>query len=694
MTLENPAEDLLLNIFEWHDWLRQRNLRLKSIRLDQPIIRHDLSRFLFRLQSLIIHSKPTLEILELSHRSDQFTDDSLREIGSCPRLKYFTLRHCQALTCDGLEAFLRMNPQLQRLRLSFISFPQSSADRLFPIIFEACPRVVHLNLSYNEWLTDASLDLIAAESDLKLKYLNISSTLVSTERIGRFIENPPPSLRYLETGSNDLPTCCQIILKFVLPSLQDPNKEIQWLAVFRLWSHFFDFDTILPDLQAAYPGEDFLFHRLVHFLSLDYDSVSESNPDSSCLLSVISFSLLSSSSSPKDTQMLVLKIISGSCRFMDINFFLGTGALPTVISLLRHSDIPNCAAELLMILASRNQDVCKIIYPTCFTEILLNHQNTSGNDLLLFLSQVVDLGLSANFLEIFGDKLDPESQLVVLDLALKIVVVAKEDESEDESEDDSVGESEDGRVGESESEDDSVGESEDGRVGESESEDDSVGESEDEEELGELKLLQFTLGIFFSSDDISSQKACLHIISAYRYTFSCILVHTEAEDWSVLESFIPCIKKHRAHWNVLLPCLSEIIKTLAVDRHSRVPSDLISVLLSLEICREVMTCVLGICEVVIEFCLVNDDETDSVFGKEFLQHLVDNGLLTFLTSALDLKKISPSVLSELLLQIVEVDEKYLEAVTSLELPADVLQQILTKHSKSSRSSHSSLSPSS
>jgi hypothetical protein len=51
-------------------------------------------------------------------------------------------------------------------------------------------------------------------------------------------------------------------------------------------------------------------------------------------------------------------------------------------------------------------------------------------------------------------------------------------------------------------------------------------------------------------------------------------------------------------------------------------------------------------------------------------------------------------LSELLLQIVEVDEKYLEAVTSLELPADVLQQILTKHSKSSRSSHSSLSPSS
>jgi hypothetical protein len=511
-----------------------------------------------------------------------------------------------------------------------------------------------VSFSYNEWLTDASLDLIAAESDLKLKYLNISSTLVSTERIGRFIENPPPSLRYLETGSNDLPTCCQTILKFVLPSLQDPDKEIQWLAVFRLWSHFFDFDTILPDLQAAYPGEDFLFHRLVHFLSLDYDSVSESNPDSSCLLSVISFSLLSSSSSPKATQMLVLKIISGSCRFMDINYFLDTGALPTVVSLLRHSDIPNCAAELLMILASRNQDVCKIIYPTCFTEILLNHQNTSGNDLFLFLSQVVDLGLSANFLEIFGDKLDPESQLVVLDLALKIVVVAKEDDSED----------------------------------------DSVGESEDEEELGELKLLQFTLGIFFSSDDISSQKACLHIISAYRYTFSCILVHTEAEDWSVLESFIPCIKKHRAHWNVLLPCLSEIIKTLAVDRHSRVPSDLISVLLSLEICREVMTCVLGICEVVIEFCLVDDDETDSVFGKEFLQHLVDNGLLTFLTSALDLKKISPSVLSELLLQIVEVDEKYLEAVTSLELPADVLQQILTKHSKSSRSSHSSLSPSS
>jgi hypothetical protein len=169
--------------------------------------------------------------------------------------------------------------------------------------------------------------------------------------------------------------------------------------------------------------------------------------------------------------------------------------------------------------------------------------------------------------------------------------------------------------------------------------------------IANSNLLKFTIEELFASDgEFHFAKYSLDIISDY--AFCCHRIITNS---NVFESFIPCLKKHRFSWEVLLPCVAEIIQTLP-DLHSTLPLDLIPYLLSLECCEEVCKCVLRI-----------TSRTLSLHDHQFLQHLVDNGLLTFLSSSLKLKEITRSVLSRLINRILQIDEKYLEAITALEL---------------------------
>jgi hypothetical protein len=148
---------------------------------------------------------------------------------------------------------------------------------------------------------------------------------------------------------------------------------------------------------------------------------------------------------------------------------------------------------------------------------------------------------------------------------------------------------------------------------------------------------------------VRETKACFHVISLY-----CLCCQNQkfTPDESVLESFIPCLKKYPS---VLLPCLAEILKKLP-NLHSLIPSNLVPLLLSMKINKLLSQCVLEI-----------TNRTLTLRDKEFLQYLVDNGLLPFLSSSLKLKQILPSVLSKLIQRIVKIDEKYLESITTLEL---------------------------
>jgi hypothetical protein len=189
--------------------------------------------------------------------------------------------------------------------------------------------------------------------------------------------------------------------------------------------------------------------------------------------------------------------------------------------------------------------------------------------------------------------------------------------------------------------------------------------------ISDSNLLKYTLHELLSAierthDNVdqygayaSFEMICLDIISSYG-----ILCHRITTDAMVLGSFIPCLKKQIPKWSLLLICLAQIIKTLT-DLHLTVPSDLISALLSLDISEDLLSCIVEICD---RTLALNDDL--------FLQHLVDNGLLTFLTSTLGLKLKSKVAAVAILQRVMRSDEKYLEMVSCLSLPRSVSRIIM------------------
>jgi hypothetical protein len=301
----------------------------------------------------------------------------------------------------------------------------------------------------------------------------------------------------------------------------------------------------------------------------------------------------------------------------DANGITAAGIFPALLAnLSRLENFSLVALGLISVLVENNDNACQLILSNCLTPLILSPDIVCYEELIDCISQGTKEHLTKTFTEIFNRKLVQKTQTTVLQFFLKILRSWK-------------------------------------------SISDALVQA-----ISTSNLVKYTLeALLFVDDDEFYVKTCLDIISSYG---SCCHRIT-TEDGGVLESFIPCIKKHRAHWNVLLPCLSEIIKTLDVDLHSKVPSDLISVLLSLEICEEVMTCVLGIC-----------DRTLTLDDTQFLQHLVDNDLLTFLTSALcmKLKLRSNGEVINLLQRIMRADEKYFAIVTSSNLPRSVNRTVM------------------
>jgi hypothetical protein len=138
---------------------------------------------------------------------------------------------------------------------------------------------------------------------------------------------------------------------------------------------------------------------------------------------------------------------------------------------------------------------------------------------------------------------------------------------------------------------------------------------------------------------------------------------------SLLQPFIshlPSLKLN--HQRVLLRCLWKIVMA-SPTLPATVPSELAPMLFSLEISEEVVSCVMAITE-----------PSLSLGDLEFLQRLVDSGLLLFLTSALKSRLkfdlISADSVMELLHLVMRSDERYVEIVASLGLPRSLNRTVM------------------
>jgi hypothetical protein len=175
-------------------------------------------------------------------------------------------------------------------------------------------------------------------------------------------------------------------------------------------------------------------------------------------------------------------------------------------------------------------------------------------------------------------------------------------------------------------------------------------------------LLKFVLEDLLNRDALSLiagpalsfEKDCFEIILSWcnRYYF----------DSNILDTFIPFLPLLKSHWKILLPRIKEM--SISSLHHA----DLVPMLLSLEMCPEVLSCVIRITE-----------RSLSPGNLELLQHFVDCGILTFLASSLKSKANQPSSpegVINLLQRIMLTDKRYVEMVVSLNLPRSINRVVM------------------
>jgi hypothetical protein len=260
------------------------------------------------------------------------------------------------------------------------------------------------------------------------------------------------------------------------------------------------------------------------------------------------------------------------------NDFLSTGALSALIPILFDPDSDNCsiATRFLYSLALQHNEVSNILFSDChcLSQMILNYEYVKPVVILMFLSKAPISRVSKAFSDIFSHKSKHQTHLKVSSL---IQLISRSNNFK--------------------------------RI---------VLQT-----IINSNLLKFTLEELYTSlGEIDSTEKSFEIISSYGF---CCSTQRIIPDPNVLQFFIPCLKRNPYIWEGLLPCLADIIKTIP-ELYSTVPLDLVPLLLSLETSEE-------LCKYVLEIA----NRALTLHDQKFLQHLVDNGLLTFLSSSLKLK---------------------------------------------------------
>jgi hypothetical protein len=310
---------------------------------------------------------------------------------------------------------------------------------------------------------------------------------------------------------------------------------------------------------------------------------------------------------------VALGILKNSSQMLDAKKIIATGGLPILASMFSVHDeeetTQNSAALILSKLALGNGVVSQYILSNCLSGMILYHEEVMVKNMIALLSKAKIGQLTSIFRNIFSNKMSWKSHAKVFVLVQTIL--------------------------------------------------EDTDHQKIRQSISKSNVLKFVLDKLLMYEDEGYQKwnyrnyehICFEFISA------CGSHKVTTADASVLESFASCLRQRPSTYKYLLPSLVEIVTTL--PKLNSVPPSLVPVLLSLEKGKELCNCVLRICRRALE-----------IQDCQFLGHLMDSGLLQFLSTSLAFLSMNQTTLAELIYQMIaqsNENEKYFETLSSVPL---------------------------
>jgi hypothetical protein len=117
------------------------------------------------------------------HASPRLLNKYLNQLNRCPALTSLSLAFCIKLNENTVDKFLKQNPQLERLNLSFTHFTK----QILHILINNCPNLKYLDVSRNSWFDHHCLQSLVT-SFPQLESINISHTSVRLNSVIEFLK--------------------------------------------------------------------------------------------------------------------------------------------------------------------------------------------------------------------------------------------------------------------------------------------------------------------------------------------------------------------------------------------------------------------------------------------------------------------------------------------------------------------------
>jgi hypothetical protein len=240
--------------------------RLSSNHLNWLILR-EISASSLQLQNLknqelklISNCRQTLKVLSIC--SYYLIDFELSQIEPCPSLTSLSMARCHRLTDDGLRNILQKVPKIQTLDLSG-TFGLTPECILF--LVTNCSSIQHLDVSYNLWFDNASLDLLS-RGTLDLKSINFLGTSAS-QSLSPFLDAYPNIRSIKLSGFLSIENRLLVLRRVSHRSLMSSDPELQHLGL-KSFDESFEFYSVSDGISEEICAMDGVLHRILGFLSV------------------------------------------------------------------------------------------------------------------------------------------------------------------------------------------------------------------------------------------------------------------------------------------------------------------------------------------------------------------------------------------------------------------------------------------
>jgi hypothetical protein len=204
--------DVYIN-YKHEEWFLSRNFEPKELKLEHSSFSKKLlNKFRNSLCHLVLWN------------TDVKAPDC-KKLGCFPKLVSLSLPASYCLSTEGLENWLIVNPQLEKID---ISNNYQLTDSI-PMILSHCSHLTHLKVG-NGWFNDECLDLLT-ESGLQIKSINLFRAETTRPAILRFLDKMKGSLRGIILDRVDLKMELLGLESVARPSLFHHDPEVQLLGL-------------------------------------------------------------------------------------------------------------------------------------------------------------------------------------------------------------------------------------------------------------------------------------------------------------------------------------------------------------------------------------------------------------------------------------------------------------------------------